>query len=70
MGHYASEIGYYDDEQKQLRIKKKKYEENLRFWQSIAGVGYITGGPVEQHWKAILDWYKAELYDLRFIEDE
>ena len=70
MGHYASEIGYYDDEEKQLRWKKKKYEENLKFWQSIVGKGHIDGGPVEQHWKAIIDWYKVQLYDLRYIEDE
>lgn len=66
MGHYASEVDYYDDTQAKLK-KKAKLEENLKFWQSIVGQGHIDGGPVEQHWKSIIDWYKVQLYDLRHV---
>lgn len=69
MGHYASEVGYYDREDEDIR-KKKKYKENLKFWQSIYGQGHIDGRAVEEHLDAIIAWYKVQLYDLRYVKDE
>lgn len=65
MGHYASEVDYYDNHKEQVWTKKK-LEESIKLLYEFRQAAYTTG--IDYELNSILRFYQAKLYELRHVE--